>query len=213
MAFFSGLVVDQAGTGYTIQVKSIGITTVTTSAFSVTPAAATQLVVQAQPPATVTAGTSFGLSFAVADSYGNVEPSFSGPVTIVLLNDPDGGVLNGSNGPSASITAMATDGVAAFSGLSIDTAAVGYTIEAFGDNLPAVTTNAITIVPAATTKLAVLVQPPSQMPEARFFGLQIEAEDKYGNRATSFAGDVVIALTNPASDRGFKRRATHGRGR
>ena len=78
---------------------------VTTSALSVTPALAAQLVILAQPTAPITAGTSFGLSFAVADSYGNVEPSFNGPVTIALSNDPDGGVLIETSGPSSSITA------------------------------------------------------------------------------------------------------------
>ena len=67
----------------------------TTSAFSVTPAAATQLVIPTQPPASVTAGDPFGLSVAVADPYGNVETTFSGPVTIGLSNEPGSGVLNG----------------------------------------------------------------------------------------------------------------------
>ncbi len=42
------------------------------------------------------------------------------------------------------------------------------------------------------------------MPEGAYFGLQIEAEDKYGNGATSFTGraHVTIALTNPASATG-----------
>ena len=129
MAFFNGLAVDQAGSGYTIQVTSSGLTSVTTSAFSVTPAAATQLVITTQPPATVTAGDPFGLSVSIADPYGNVVTSFSGPITIGLSNDPAGGVLNGT------LSATSTNGVATFSGLTIDTAASGYTIQAKSNGL------------------------------------------------------------------------------
>ena len=182
------MTIDQAGNGYTILVTSGGLTA-TTSAFSVTPAAASQLLISTQPPASVTAGDPFGLSVEVADPYGNVEKSFSGQLTIGLSIDPDGGLLNGS------LTATATNGVASFSGLSLDTAASGYTIEATGDGFT-VTANPINVTPAAPTKLEVLVQPPPNMVAGANFGLGIVAEDMYGNRATQFTGNVSIALLN-----------------
>ena len=38
-----------------------------------TPAAASQVVITQQPPASVTAGSGFGLQAAIEDAYGNVE--------------------------------------------------------------------------------------------------------------------------------------------
>ena len=175
LAFFSGLTVDQAGSGYTIQVTS-SFTTVTTTAFNVTPAAA-HLVIPTQPPASITAGSPFGLSVVVADVYGNVETSFVGSVTIGLSSDPNSGVLNGL--PTSPVTVV--NGVASFPGLSLDTAASGYTIEATSGNLT-VTTSVINVTPATPTQLEVLVQPPSNMVANANFGLGIVAEDKYGDR-------------------------------
>jgi len=193
VAFFAGLAVDQAGDGYTIHVTSSSLTPVTTTAFSVTPAAAAELIIPTQPPTSVTAGDTFGFPVAVADAYGNVEPSFSGSVTIALSNNPDGGVLNGA------FTVAATNGIATFSGLSIDLAVAGYTIEATSGSLIPVTTTPIDVTPAAPTKLEVLVQPPPYMVAGADFGLGIVAEDVYGNRATQFTGNVSIALLNDPS--------------
>ena len=69
LAFFTGLTVDQAGSGYTIQVTTSdnSLPPVSTTAFNVTAAAASQLVITQQPPASVTAGVPFGLSVVVED--------------------------------------------------------------------------------------------------------------------------------------------------
>jgi hypothetical protein len=199
IAVFNGLIEDQASTAtgnYQVQVSTTGSNplTVTTAPFSVTPALAAQLVVQAQPPSPVTAGASFSISVAVEDAYGNVETSLTTQVSIGLSSDPNNGVLDGTS------SVLATNGVASFKSLSIEKAAVGYVIEATGDNLPAVTSNSITVTPAAATNLQILVAPPTSIPEGADFGMQIEAEDQFGNLATSFTGDVTIALTNPVSN-------------
>ena len=57
MATFSGLTLNKAGQGYTLKATA-GSLTVTTTGFNVASptAVATQLVVTAQPPATVAAG-------------------------------------------------------------------------------------------------------------------------------------------------------------
>ena len=69
LAFFTGLAVHQAGSGYTIQVTTSdnSLTPTTTTAFNVTAAAASQLVISQQPPSNVIAGDPFGLSFSVQD--------------------------------------------------------------------------------------------------------------------------------------------------
>ena len=53
-------------------------------AIVVTPAAASQLVITAEPPTSVTAGSGFGLAVAVEDAYGNLETGYGGEVTIGL---------------------------------------------------------------------------------------------------------------------------------
>ena len=73
---------DQAGSGYTLQTSTSGLTAGTTDPFNITGAPATQLVVTAQPPATLTAGSGFGLTVSAEDPFGNVDPTYSGDVTV-----------------------------------------------------------------------------------------------------------------------------------
>ena len=46
-----------------------------------TPAAASQVVITQQPPASVTAGSGFGLQASIEDAYGNVETSATNTVS------------------------------------------------------------------------------------------------------------------------------------
>ena len=46
--------------------------------------AATQLVITAQPPSSVTAGGSFGFTVAAEDDNGNVITTYNGPITAIL---------------------------------------------------------------------------------------------------------------------------------
>ena len=68
------------------------------------------LVVTAQPPASVTAGTGFGLTVTAEDNSGNVDTSFNGTVTVAMASNPGGATLGGT------LTATAQNGVATFSG-------------------------------------------------------------------------------------------------
>ena len=190
VASFSGLSLDKAGSGYALDVMSTGLSGETTSPLSVTAAAASQLVIAAQPPVSVIAGNAFGLSVEADDPYGNIATSFSGPISISLANDPTGAAFGGS------LTAVANDGLATFSGLSLDTMDSGYAIAAAGTGLTAATTRPFSVTPAAASKLVELASPPISMTAGADFGLTIAAEDRYGNRATGFTGDVTIALAN-----------------
>src|SRR5262249_38266060 len=72
VADFSDLTMNQVGTGYTLQVTSTGLNPVTTNPFNVV-LPATALQVTTQPPASIGAGTSFGLPASPIDSQGNVD--------------------------------------------------------------------------------------------------------------------------------------------
>ncbi len=93
---------------------SIGVVTLTTNA--------DHFVVTQQPPASVTAGSPFGLTVQAEDSSGNLDSSFNGTVTVALASNPGGATLGGT------LTVTASSGVATFSGLTLTKAASGYTL-------------------------------------------------------------------------------------
>jgi WD40 repeat protein len=153
------------------------------------PTAATNLVVTAQPPASVTAGSTFDLTVKAEDSSGNVDGSFNGTV-IVALDNPGGAVLGGT------LTATANSGVAVFSGLTLDKAGTDYTLRLSAAGLISGTTTAVKVTPATASKLLVTTQPPSHVATASSFGFVVAAEDPYGNVDSNFGGSVAVALLN-----------------
>ncbi len=147
-------------------------------------------VVTAQPPASVTAGSDFGLTVTAENASGGVDTSFNGTVTVALSNNPGGGTLGGT------LTATAQDGVATFSDLTLDQAGSGYTLLVSASGVNSATTDAFDVTPAAASQLLVTAQTPSPVLTGSTFGLVVTAEDPYGNVATSFGGSVAVALSN-----------------
>jgi len=192
VATFSALTLTTAASGYTLVVTSSGLGETVTSAITVSPLAASQLVVTQQPPATVTAGTGFALQAAIEDSYGNVETGDNTDVvTAALAANPTGTTLGGT------LSAMVSQGVASFSGLTLTTAAAGYTLGLSTGTFSA-TTGAITVTPAAATQLVITQQPPASVVVNSGFGLQTAIEDAYGNVVTTAGNTVKVALaSNP----------------
>ncbi len=190
VATFSDLTLNQAGTGYTLQVSSNGLTAATTSAFNVTPVVATQLVMTTEPPSSITAGSEFGLVVTADDNLGHVATTFSGSVTVALWNNPGGATLGGT------LTATARSGVAIFSGLILDKAGTGYTLQVTGNWLASATTSAFDVTAAAATQLVVTTQPPGSVTASYTFGLVVSAEDPYGNVDPTFNGGMAVALSN-----------------
>ncbi len=190
VATFSGLSLNKAGTGYTPSGTSGTLTAATTSAIAVNPAAATQLAVTIEPPASVTAGAGFGLAVSAEDQFGNVVPSFTSSVTVALDNNPSGTTLGGT------LTVTAAKGVASFSGLTLDLVDTGYTLKATTSAFAAVQTGAFSVVPATASKLVITSQPPATTTAGSAFGLAVTLEDKFGNVATSYSGSVTVALSS-----------------
>jgi streptogramin lyase len=159
---------------------AIGVATLTTS----------QLVVTTQPPASVTAGSPFGLTVTAEDSSGNPITSFNGTVTVALGNNPGGATLGGT------LTATASNGMATFSGLTLNKAASGYTFAVSASGLGEGVTNVITVTPAAATQLMITQQPPGTVKVNSGFGFQASIEDQYGNVVTTAANTVTVAFAN-----------------
>jgi hypothetical protein len=192
VAWFTGLSLDKAGGGYTIQLGGTGMTGTTTSPFTVTPAAPSKVTFSAPPPTQVTAGAPINLGVAITDPYGNVESSYNGLVTVALTNRPAPGPLNGD------LARNASGGQALFSGLTLDTASPGYIIQASSGGLSPATFGPITVVPAAASRLVVSVQPPTNLTAGTEFGMAVTVEDAYGNPVTGYNGSVSLALQGPS---------------
>jgi hypothetical protein len=131
------LTIDQRGLGFSRIVNN----TVDIGAFEfqTTPTAATRLVITVQPPSTVFTGSAFGLVVSVVDRSGVVSTSFNGTITVALPSNPGGGTLGGI----LSVTAM--NGVATFSGLTIDQVGAGYMLHVSANGLTAATTGVIDV--------------------------------------------------------------------
>jgi virginiamycin B lyase len=152
----------------------------------------TDLVVTQQPPASVTAGSPFGLTVTAEDGSGNVLSSFDGTVTIALANNPGGATLGGT------LTANAINGVTTFSNLTLTKAASGYTLVAGSGLSGEGFTSAITVAPAAASQLVITTQPPSTVKVSTGFGFQASIEDQYGNVVPSATNTVKVAFAkNP----------------
>jgi hypothetical protein len=192
VATFTGLTLNQAGAGYTLIASGSGLSAATTSPFSVTSGAATQLVVTTQPPGSVIAGTAFGLVVTAEDSFGNVNTSFNNAVTLALGSNPGAATLGGT------VTATATAGVATFTGLTLNRAGAGYTVIASGSSMSSVTTNAFGVVAGAATQWVVMTQPPATVTAGGPFSMAVTADDAFGNVNTTYSGSVSLALAaNP----------------
>ena len=141
VATFSGLTLNNVGTGYTLIATTANGLSVTTSSFNVaSPAAtATQLVVTAPPPGSVNPGVGFGLTVTAETSTGATASNFSGTVTLSLVSNPGGSTLGGQ------VTAVAVNGVATFSGLTLNNVGTGYTLMATANGL-SVTTGSFSVV-------------------------------------------------------------------
>ncbi len=204
IATFSNLTVGTVGSGYTLAVSGTDPVTgakligATSNPFSVNPGPAAKLLVTTEPVSSVAAGTAFGFVVTAEDQYGNLATGFNGNVTISLESGPSGATLTGTT------SAAATGGVADVSGLILTKAGTNYTLQVSGQvsgtALTAATTTAITVTPLAASQFVISSQPPSTVTAGSPFGLQITAEDKYGNQATAFHGSVAVSLShNPGT--------------
>jgi hypothetical protein len=194
VATFAGLSVDSAGTGYALTATGAG--TATSQAFAVGPAPAARLVFTGQPPSSTPAGAGFAITVEARDSLGNVATGFGGTVTAAITSGTGtaGASLRGATAASASA------GVAAFTGLNVDSAGTGYTLTAISAGLTPDTSTAFTVVPGSAVALAFTVQPPLNTPSQAPFGFTVAALDAGGNVATGFSGTVMIGFAvNPVN--------------
>ena len=196
VATFSGMSIDRAGTGYSLLISDGSMNSATSASFNVVPATASQLVIGAQPPASVTAGGAFGLAVSVEDAYGNLESEFDGSVNLALGANPVAASLAGN------LTSVATGGVADFNGLSLDQAGDGFTIAASSGGLTAATTQSFDVEPSTPSLLVVTTEPSRAIAAGLGFGMALAVEDAYGNLDPSYNGKLSVTINGgPAGAR------------
>jgi hypothetical protein len=103
-----------------------------------------QLAITVQPPASVPAGSAFGLTVEVVNSSGSVVTGYDASVAVSLGNNPGGSVLGGT------MTARVSGGVATFSGLTLNKAGSGYTLKVSGGDLAPVNTAPFEVTSSST---------------------------------------------------------------
>jgi hypothetical protein len=194
VASFPGISINRTGTGYTLTAAAAGTSGATSSAFNITPGAASILVFTQQPTNT-TAGASItpAVQVTARDNQGNTATAFTGNVTIAIGTNAGGGTLSGDN------VVAATAGVASFGDLSINLTGTGYTLAATATSVTSATSAAFNITPGAASILVFTQQPTSETAGVGITpAVQVTARDGLGNTATAFTGTVTVAIgTNP----------------
>ena len=130
VASFPTLTLNKTGNGYTLAARAGTLRPATSTAFTVTPGPATQLVFSGQPT-TVVAGRAFAPPVQVTawDAEGNTATGFTGDVAMAIAANPGGGTLSGTP------TVAAVAGVATFGSLAISALGNGYTLVASAGTL------------------------------------------------------------------------------
>jgi len=188
VATATGLTIDSAGTGYKLTASAPGLGSITSTAFDVQHGTPTQLAFTAQPGNT-TAGQPFGATVTVRDAIGNTATSHTGNVSVAIASGSgkSGAALSGTK------TVAAVAGVATLSNLTLDSAATGYRLTATGTGLSSANSSFFNISAGAASALFFTTQPTSSG-VAQPFGAVVAARDAIGNSATSFSGNVSVAI-------------------
>jgi len=159
LATFSGLSINNPGTGYTLTASSSGLTGAISSSFNITavPPVATS-VAFVQQPTNTQAGANItpAVTVEIRDQFGARLTGATNSVTLAIGTNPGSGTLGGTK------TQAAVNGLATFSGLSIDNAGTGYTLTASSSGLTGATSSNfdITAVPPVATSVAFSNSPP-----------------------------------------------------
>lgn len=193
VATFTGLSVDKVGVGYTLQATASGLTSASSSAFNITPAALNSLVFTAQPVNLVAGATMPAVVVTARDAFANTVTTFTGNVALAFGSHPSGSTIGGTD------TVAAVAGVATFSALGRFTVAGGYTLVASASGVGSTASNTFTVSPAPAAALAFFVQPTSGLAGTIITPpVVVQIEDSLGNVVTTATNAVTISFAaNP----------------
>jgi streptogramin lyase len=171
VATFSGLTLTQAASGYTLYVSGSGPISTTSSAITVTPASATQLVFTQPPPSTVQVSTPFSMQASIEDAYGNVVTTASATVSVAFANNPTGATLGGT------LSVTTSQGVASFTNLTINKIGSGYTLGVSNSGLSSATSNPINVTKNGNAAIALFAPAGNPAPDLSLAPLVLDSPD------------------------------------
>ena len=190
VATFSNIIINTIGDPFTLIATSGGLTSPPSGPIDVV---GPTLVVTSQPTTSVTAGVSFALTVTAETYLGTVDTGFSGTVGLTIGTGP-----TPADPIAGTTSAIASSGVATFTGVILDTAGA-YVLQASSGNLIA-DTNTITVVAAAAAGLSIVEQPPTPPATVQAgagFGFEVGAVDQFGNPTTLTGSVSVTVATSP----------------
>lgn len=186
-ATFTGDLVGSAN----IRATSGGLNVVQSGIITVVPSDATTLFIATQPSDTVTAGQAFGTQpvIEIQDDYTNVITSDDFTEITAARNTGTGSLLG-------TTTLAVTDGVATFSGLNYEVAE-DIDINFSADGFTTVTSDTITVNPAAADSLIFTVQPSnSSKTSAISPPVEVQIVDNFGNYVAQSGTQVTLSIAS-----------------
>ncbi|MDR9417518.1 hypothetical protein [Gracilimonas sp.] len=186
-ATFTGDLVGSAN----IQATVGSLNTVQSGTITVIPSNATTLIIATQPSSTATAGTTFGTQpvIEIQDDYTNVITD-DNLTQITASRNSGEGALQGTK------TITVSNGIATFSNLSHQVSnTIDLTFSATG--FSSVTSNSITINPAAADKLTFTVQPANgNRNTALSPPVEVQIQDQFSNNVSDQDTTVTLSLNS-----------------
>ena len=141
VANFTDLTIERAVSGYTLSASATGLTSATSAAFNITPAAAAGLVFTVEPSdGEVYLLIAPAVEVAIQDAFGNAVTTATDAVTLEIGTNTGGGTLAGAT------TVDALGGMASFTDLIIDKTGTGYTLVATSAGLTQATSASFDII-------------------------------------------------------------------
>ena len=176
----------------------------TTSGFTMLPGAESQIAITTQPPSSVSAGTSFTVGVTVQDQYGNtITTGNTGSTDTIALSLSPGSFAAGTTSKAA------TNGVATFHGLKIDSLGTSYVITATDTtdtSLAAVPTNPFAVTAGAPSKLVFTSTVSGNQAvgtTASVGPFAVQVQDQFGNPVTNAGSAVTLLLSSTSSGTNF----------
>ncbi len=176
---------DTAGTQTITANDAAATISASSGPVTVTPAAASKLLVSASP-STLSAGSTTSLSITAEDQFNNVVTGFSD--SVILADNLAGATFSSVSFSGGVATVTATLDTAGMQTITANDAAA--TISA--------TSGSITVTPAATSKLLVSTSP-NNLSAGATTSISVTVEDQFNNVVTGFSGSVTLADNLPGA--------------
>jgi hypothetical protein len=191
VATFTGCSINKTGTGYTLVASSSGLTSATSSPFTVSPGQ-NGLVFVIQPGGGP-AGTAFATqpTVQVQDPGGNLVTTSTATVTLTLTSNPGGGTLT----CTPSLSKAAVGGVVSFAGCRIDKPGTGYAVTATATGMTGGTSAPFNVVPGPPAVIVFTTQPAGGAAGVPFDTQPVvTVQDSVGNTVTASTASVTLAI-------------------